>query len=269
MTDKNKRDWNGGAARYSELFHTEKAIRKVLDDPKTAFHPETWAALTTYLPGLREKRICVPSSGDNMAVFAFAALGASVTSCDFSENQLANAERVAKQYGIADRITFRCEDTRQLRGISGGAYDLVFTSNGVHVWIDDLAGMYQNIRRILKPGGLYLMFEIHPFQRPFDDAARVVKPYADTGPFESEYTVNFHWRLSDLVNAQLDAGLTVLRLTEMAAEVDYDNPFWIGLEDRMKGVTAAREDVDRMHDWHVNPMAALPNWLGIASVNRN
>jgi len=35
---------------------------------------------------LKGKKICVPSSGDNHVVFAFALLGAKVTSCDIAEN---------------------------------------------------------------------------------------------------------------------------------------------------------------------------------------
>lgn len=265
MPDKNQKDWNDNAAKYSAMFHTDKAIRRVLDNPSCAFYPVIWEMISTFFPDLQHKRICVPSSGDNMAVFAFAALGAEVTSCDFAENQLKNAERIARNYGIAGAITFCREDTMRLDGIDSEEYDFVYTSNGVCVWIDDLRGMFRNIRRILNPGGAYIMFEIHPFQRPFDDTAKIIKPYGATGPFEDEYTVNYHWRLSDLLNAQTDAGLTVRKIEEMDAEVNYDDPFWIGLEQKMQGVTATREEIDRMHDWRHNPLAALPNWLGVAA----
>jgi hypothetical protein len=59
-----------------------------------------------YIPELRGRKICVPPSGDNHAVFAFAMLGTQVTSCDISENQLANAERVAKQHRWDKSIEF-------------------------------------------------------------------------------------------------------------------------------------------------------------------
>lgn len=207
----------------------------------------------------------MPSSGDNHAVFAFAMLGAQVTSCDIAENQLLNAERIARKYGWADSIEFRCEDTMKLSGIADSAYDFVYTSNGVHVWIDDLPGMYRNIHRILKSGGLYIMYEIHPLQRPFNDDLSIKKPYDATGPFDSSEEVNYHWRIMDIMNAILDAGLSVNHVEEMFAERDYEWPFWISCVDILHGVTATRDEVDRMHDWHNNAMAALPNWLCVAA----
>ena len=263
MSDKNKRSWDLGAAAYSAKFHTDAIIDRIERDPVGAFDKTLWKMLTARLPDLAGKRICVPSSGDNHAVFAFAALGAKVTSCDISENQLANAARVAKARGWD--IAFCPADTMALSGIADGAFDLVYTSNGVHVWIDRLNDMYQNIARILKPGGPYLMYEIHPFQRPFDDNGKVIKPYTETGPFEDEQEINFHWRISDIVNAIAGAGLTIREVQETMPEKDYENPFWISLEDTLRGVTATREEVDRMYDWRVSPMAALPEMLCIAA----
>ncbi len=265
MTNKNKASWNAGAAAYSAVCHNEKQMSRILENPANAFHHTTWDMLKKYIPDLHGKRICVPSSGDNHAVFAFAMLGATVTSCDISENQLANAERVAKQYGWDKSIKFACADTMKLDGIADNAYDFVYTSNGVHVWIDDLSAMYQNISRILKPGGLYMMYEIHPFQRPFNDDAKIVKQYDCTGPFDNGVEVNFHWRVMDIMNAILDAGLFVKHIEELFAEKDYEWPFWISCEDIVKGATATREEVERMHDWHNNPMAALPNFISIAA----
>lgn len=263
---KNKASWNAGAAVYSAFNHSDKFMDRIVQNPANAFHHATWELIGRYIPDLRGKRICVPSSGDNHAVFAFAMLGAQVTSCDISENQLANAERVAKQHGWDDAIEFVCADTMTLEGIADGAYDFVYTSNGVHVWIDDLPGMYCGIHRVLKPGGVYIMYEIHPFLRPFNDDLTVKKAYDATGPFENNNEVTFGWRVMDIMNALLGAGLTLKHMEEMFAEKDYNWPFWIEYSELAKGATATPEEVDRMHDWHHNPMAALPNWLSLVAV---
>jgi len=262
---KNKISWNNFADKYSASVHSDKVMNALIKDPASAFHATTWQMIKTFVPDVQDKQICIPSSGDNHAVYAFAMLGARVTSCDISENQLTNAERIAKKYGYADNVKFICSDTMRLDEIPNNAYDLVYTSNGVHVWINDLKSMYRNIHRITKPGGMYIMSEIHPFQRPFDDNAKVVKPYTDIGPFEDETDINFHWRLMDIVNAIVSSGLNLLHIEEMPAEKDYEWPFWISLEDHIKGVTATKEEVDQMHDWQHYPMAALPNWLGLAA----
>ena len=266
MSNKNKISWNEGAAAYSTLCHNEKVIGRNIENPANAFHHTTWEMINKYIPDLRGTNICVPSSGDNHAVFAFAMLGAAVTSCDISENQLDNAKQVAREYGWDKSIEFIYSDTMKLDEIANDAYDFVYTSNGVHVWINDLPGMYRNIHRVMKPGGVYIMYEIHPFQRPFDDNAKVKKPYDMTGPFESESEITFGWRVMDIMNALMDSGLVVKHIEEMFAEKDYDWPFFISLEEKLKGVTAAREEVDRMYDWRNNPMAALPTWISVAAV---
>ncbi len=265
MSEKNKNSWNEGAAAYSAFLHSDKLMKNIIEEPAKAFHPTTWEMIHKFVPDMKGKKICVPSSGDNHAVFAFAMLGAEVTSCDISENQLANAERVAKKYGWEKSITFICQDTMKLDGLPENSFDFVYTSNGVHVWIDDLPGMYRNIYRIMKHGGTYIMYEIHPFLRPFDEALKVVKPYDMTGPFESETEITFAWRVMDLMNAILDAGLSIKHMEEMFAEKDYNWPFWISYADIAKGVTATKEEVDHMHDWRNNPMAALPNWISVAA----
>jgi len=265
MSTKNKTNWNQRAAAYSAFNHSEKIMKRMIDNPANAFHNTTWEIISRYVPNLRGKRVCVPSSGDNHAVFAFAMLGAQVTLCDLAENQLANAQRMAQKHGWEASITFICADTMKLDGIEDDAYDFVYTSNGVHVWIDDLPGMYRSILRITKPGGVYIMHEIHPFLRSFDDDLKVKKPYDATGPYETEYDVTFAWRIMDIMNAMMDAGFTVKHMEEMFAEKDIDQPFWIPYKDIEKGVTVTQEELDRMHDWRSNPMAALPNWICLAA----
>jgi len=261
--EKNKVSWNLGADNYAKKYHTHEIISEILDNPSQAFHKDTWVQLNQYIPDLKGKRICVPSSGDNHAVFAFAKLGAKVTSCDIAENQLKNAEKIAKKYGLDKNIDFVCQDTMSLEKIEDNTYDFVYTSNGVHVWINDLNNMYKNIHRILKNDGLYMMHEIHPFQRPLDDDGKIEKPYDDVGPFDDGQEINFHWRIMDLLNAITSSGLNIKHTQEMFCEIDYEEPFWMSLEDILNGKTASKEEVDRMHDWKYNPVAAIPNWLNV------
>lgn len=206
----------------------------------------------------------MPSSGDNNAVLAFALMGARVTSCDISGNQLAAAKAAAQKLGLSERVIFQQEDTMRLSGIESGAYDFVYTSNGVHVWLNDLESMYKNISRILKPDGVYIMYELHPFQRPFGENMEVVKPYDSTGPFEDETTVNFAWRIQDIVNPILDAGISLMHMEEIMPSPDYERPFFIDNDEMVNGRSVSREEVDEMYDWHKNPSAALPEMIAFA-----
>lgn len=127
MKNKNKTNWNEGAAAYSAPSHNKKTLNRIIGNPVNAFHRTAWEVINRFVPDLRGKKICVPSSGDNHAVFVFAILGVQVMSCDISENQLANTERVAMRYDWGKSIVFKCEDTMRLDRITDNTYDFVYT----------------------------------------------------------------------------------------------------------------------------------------------
>ena len=262
----NRENWNLWAQSWSERYGREEQIQAILQNPSGVWDPAIWKMIQSALPSMEGKRICIPSSGDNHAAFAFASMGAQVTSCDISVCQLENARRIAQRHGWS--ITFVEADTMELAGVPSDTYDLVFTSNGVHVWIEDLPAMYRSIARVMKLGGAYIAYEIHPFQRPFDERTegaclRVIKPYDATGPFVDD-GVKFHWRLEDILNAMACAGLQLTCLREIPARVDDEEPFWQPANQNNENDHAgSREEIEKMYDWRHNPLAALPQFLGV------
>lgn len=260
--DKVIQQWNKiSDSDWYKSYRTDDAINKIIENPHSAFHHTTWDMLNKNISDFKDKKICVPSSGDNHAVFAFALLGAKVTSCDISQRQIENAEFIAKKYNWD--IEFVCEDTVNLTKIKDENYDLVYTSNGVHVWIDDLITMYKNIYRILKKDGKYLMYEIHPFDRPFsyDDVSEnktlvIQKPYDDIGPHE----INYHWRVQDFLNAIITSGLNITHVEEMFAEY---GTYWCESSGGREHLS--KEELDSLYDWKKNPLAALPQWICISA----
>ncbi|SFI48940.1 Methyltransferase domain-containing protein [Paenibacillus sp. UNC496MF] len=254
--------WNEWSETWYKRYRTGEVIAGLIARPESAFHPATLALIKRALPDLRGKRVCVPSSGNNHAVFAFHLLGARVTSCDISGRQLDNSRAIALQHGWA--IDFVQADTMRLDAVVDGAYDLVYTSNGVHVWISDLPAMYGSIRRVLKDGGACVMYDVHPFTRPFDYNAdrklRVVRPYDGTGPFGD--VPRYTWRVQDIANAMSGAGLRIARIEETYAE---DGSFWID-ESRDDQAPLSPAELEALGDWRANPLAALPQWLSIYAV---
>jgi transcriptional regulator with XRE-family HTH domain len=257
--------WDSISNNWYQRYRSKEIIDRIVNDPSSAFHPTVWNRIKEVFPSLKGKKICVPSSGDNHAVFAFAVLGAKVTSCDISEQQLGNASKIAEEYNW--NIEFICDDTRHLLKLTSETYDFVYTSNGVHVWIDDLDSMYKSIYRILKKNGSIIMYDVHPFLRPFDDSKltlKILKPYDWTGPFEDDDdgvpngVMTYTWRMQDLCNSIIKSGLQVIRLEEMYAEY---GTFWFVRRDDEYYIS--KEEKDRCADWKTNPYAALPQWLMI------
>ena len=252
--------WNEWSDKWYKEYRTDEVISKIIKQPESAFHPTTYSLIKKAFPNLKGKRICVPSSGDNHAVFAFHLMGAEVTSCDISERQLENASIIAHEHSWD--IEFICDDTMKLSKIKSNEYDLVYTSNGVHVWINDLNSMYNNIHRILKENGAYIMYDIHPFSRPFGDDTdkiTIIKPYDSTGPFGE--VPCYHWRIQDIMNAIISSDLNIKHVEEMFAQY---NTYWF--ESSGGRGSMSKEELDKLYNWKTNPMAGIPQWLSICAV---
>ncbi|WP_054958510.1 class I SAM-dependent methyltransferase [Paenibacillus dakarensis] len=252
--------WNEWSDTDFAKYRSDERISRLIAHPESAFHHTTYSMIKDVYPNLEGKKICVPSSGDNHAVFAFYLMGADVTSVDISERQLENAASIAAKNGWD--IQFICDDTMALNQIKSNEYDFVYTSNGVHVWINDLNAMYQNIHRILKDNGAYIMYEVHPFTRPFgNDTTKltVFKPYDSLGPFGEIPT--FTWRMQDIINAIVSSEMNIKHIEEMYAE---HNTFWFEVSGEREKMSP--EEVEKLYQWQYNPMAAFPQWLSIYAV---
>lgn len=247
--------WNKTSdADWYQSLRTDEKIAELVKEPASAFHPAVYGLIKKYITDLHGRKVLLPSSGDNHAAFAFALMGAQVTSSDISERQLEHAQEIADKLSLD--ICFVCDDTMQLSNIEDNTYDLIYTSNGTHTWIKDLVSMYQNIYRVLKPAGLSIMYDIHPFNRPFTgepwEAPQVIKSYQETMP-------HCHWRVQDLVNAMTEAQLTIKEMQELQA---VNASFWFSYDELIK---QNMDEIEKINNWEYNPMAALPAWISIVA----
>ena len=200
---------------------------------------------------VEDREVCVLGSGDNLAAFAFAGMGARVTSVDISAEQLAVARRRAAELGLV--IRFVEADVADLGCLESSCCDLVYTGGHVGVWVSDLRAYYREAIRILRPGGLFLVNEYHPFRRIWKDSAaslEVHASYFDNGPHG--YSVSedlfanlpgdlkqyeFHWTVSQYLNAVIEQGAELIRFEEIG---------------------------DAAEGWEIAPMEGMPQMLLIA-----
>src|SRR5262249_3453370 len=137
-------------------------------EPELAFEGEALQQIRRFYSDLSGRQVCVIGSGDNYAAFALAGLGAQVTSVDISERQLEVAEGRARTLGLA--IHFVRADASGLAACRQGRFDIVVSTNGFFVWVSDPGAVFRAVRTMLKPGGVYVFYDVHPFQRPWADA---------------------------------------------------------------------------------------------------
>jgi SAM-dependent methyltransferase len=265
ITDKemhiaNQRYWDATASRWQELRDRDNLWQKCPHQPELAFQGGSLEMICAFMGDLHGKRVCVIASGDNYAAFGLAGMGARVTSTDISQAQLQIATQRAEILGL--EIEFLRADAADLALIADDGFDLVCSTNGLFVWIASPRRVFDQVYRILKPGGYYIFYDIHPFLRPWKDQLaplEMEKPYTETGPFISEEpsgpVYEFNWRISDVLNPLLESGLVLRRLAESPPT---DSRFW-------QDSSYLPGNDERLLDWKVNPRAGLPVWLSITS----
>ncbi|MDE2824778.1 MAG: class I SAM-dependent methyltransferase [Gemmatimonadota bacterium] len=258
MHEANRRGWDAVSAQWQAGIDARidwrgipGDIRIVLDDVELK-----------YLGDVSGRSACVLGSGDNLVAFALAAAGARVTSVDISQAQLDIAAGRAEELGLT--IVFHRADVTELGGLgvpveppggqgdgsgssdtSGpagpgdtddppggqpvGGFDIVYTGGHVAVWVSDLKRYYGEAIRILKPCGLFMVNEYHPFRRIWKHSAGPLRQeyhYFDHGPLTYDRSEDisgdpgplpsyeFHWTVSDTVRAMLDGGCELTAMEE-------------------------------------------------------
>ena len=244
----NRKGWDAAALAGQGQVDQSREWRRSHEDPGHFFDERE----LRWLRDVAGKKACVLGSGDNLAVFALAGLGAEVTSVDISQEQLNVAKERAEQLGLS--IRFVRADVVDLSGLDSECFDLVYTGGHVAVWVSDLEQYYREAARILKPGGLFIVNEYHPFRRIWKerpDGLEVEFSYFDRGPHEWDRAeeipgaasgslpqYEFHWTVSQFLSAVLEAGCDVLLVDEFG---------------------------DQPEDWEVAPLAGLPQSLLIVA----
>jgi len=165
-------------------------------------------------------------------------LGARVTGVDFSDTAIELARSLAARTGV--NAEFICSNVYDLSQHLDREFDVVFTSYGVLCWLHDMEGWAGIVSRFLKPGGTFYMAEFHPFMWVLDveppselkvkyrywqgeepDYYEADGSYADPDA-KVENRGSYEWAhpMSEVVNALIGAGLTILELGEYPFSVD-------------------------------------------------
>ena len=252
MHEANRRGWDAVAAQWQAGIDAKVDWRKIPDDIRIALDDVE----LKYLGDVSGRSVCVLGSGDNLVVFALSAAGARVMSVDISQTQLDIAAGRADELGLS--IVFHRTDVTELGGLGspdgpddpqdggpggqvepdeskGVGFDIVYTGGHVAVWVSDLKRYYGEAIRILKPGGLFMVNEYHPFRRIWKHSAGSLKQeyhYFDHGPLAYDRSEDltevsgqsvpsgplpsyeFHWTVSDLVRAMLEGGCELTAMVE-------------------------------------------------------
>jgi SAM-dependent methyltransferase len=180
-----------------------------------------------WFPELRGADVLCLASGGGQQAPVLAAAGAHVTVLDNSPRQLEQDSLVADREGLALRTVLG--DMRDLGAFEDACFDLVFhpVSN---LFCPDLAPVWRECARVLRPGGVLLAGFMNPdlflFDREAEERGELVVrhhlPYADLthmtdderarfvgdGPLEYSHT------LGEQIGGQLAAGFVLTAFAE-------------------------------------------------------
>ena len=200
---------------------------------------------------------------------SWARLGAKATGVDFSETAIELAREIARHAGVD--AEFVCSNVYDLPENLVGEFDIVFTSYGVLCWLNDMDEWARIIAHYLKPGGVFLLVESHPFMWVFDDESEELKQrysywhsdeplsWEEDGTYADEKAKvtnkkSYEWQhtVSDILNALINAGLTIDEIGE------YPELVW--------GYVPASKRVDK--EWFRIPGDPLPQCWSVSASKR-
>jgi len=195
---------------------------------------------------------------------SWARRGATVTGVDFSGKAVEAARRLADEVGLSRRATFVQSDVFDLPRVLGGTYDVVFSSWGVLVWLDDLDRWADVVARYVRPGGTFYLAEFHPLVFLIDDGEhagelRVTYQYFhgqepsrwdEQGSYADPEatmtaTVTYEWQhtLSEIVTPLLRRGLRLDYLHEFPYTLGLGLPCLERREDGWQHLAGGRDDL--------------------------
>ena len=154
------------------------------------------------LPDVDGKHVLHLQCATGEATAQLVELGALVTAVD------ASAEEIEIARERAPDVAYYNADVHELPlELHRGRFDLVFTGGDVLGSIRDLDQWLAGITTTLRPGGTLLLYDSHPVTERVDPLGHWRDNYFESSDERA-------WRLEEVVNAAIDAGLRMTRLAE-------------------------------------------------------
>jgi SAM-dependent methyltransferase len=243
LHEDNRRSWNSATRAHNSHKGDQAAFLR--SGGSTLFPEEV--ELLGDVAGQRLAHLQCNSGQDTLSL---AALGATVTGVDISDEAVAVATRLATEAGIPGTFV-RSDLFDWFDQAPRDHFDVVFSSYGAVGWLSDLTPWGRGIADVLRPGGRFVTVDFHPAGLMFDGSATAVWHYwmdgggpdTDAGGVGDYVAASgaglvpwgyqegmrevpdpapchmFDWGLSEIIGALLAAGLRL----EVFREYPYSN----------------------------------------------
>lgn len=157
--DCNKEAW--GKIAEEHYYH----YKSFLERGEHKFNPY----IKKELGDIRDKDIIHLQCNTGADTILLSQMGAKkIVGVDFVPKNIFYAQKLASDLHI-DNTEFIVSDIAYLKDVHNKKYDIVFTSEGVIGWNNDLRAWASSIRHLLKDDGYLYVFDSHPFFLSFDE----------------------------------------------------------------------------------------------------
>lgn len=229
----NRAAWNEGAQHYTD--HLQEAI-DFLRAGNSNVHPIERRNLGDLHAYPTTIHLQCASGRDTLSLWNEGVQ--QVIGVDISDVHIENARRMSAALD-APAAWYRCDVLDIPRELDGSA-DLVYTGRGALCWLQEIDAYAQVVARLLKPGGVYHVFDGHPANWLFDaDAETLVYSGASYFGFftsgvgwpttyigdslsipveQQSRKYEALWSIADVFNALTAAGLRVEYIGEHAED---------------------------------------------------
>jgi SAM-dependent methyltransferase len=239
MIEQNRAIWNQ-ALRYHQQARNHSLQKGFASPAFTTFDRDCDAILLDKLLSLNLSGAMVAQlpCNNGRELLSLIRLGAkSGVGFDLSDVAIEEARQLA-EIARAD-ATFERINILEISAEYNDTFDFIYISEGSLQWFPDLNDYFAVVSRLLKPSGKILLFEIHPIAYMFDydfDKQNYdsLVSYFDKRPhsypngldyvggkkYESSECFSFLHKISDIINAILQSGITIQSFEEYNLEME-------------------------------------------------
>ena len=155
--DVNRAWWDGAAAVHGNdpVYDTEALIAGV-----DSLGEEERAALAASVGNVGGLDVIHVQCHIGFDTISLARRGARVVGLDFSPAALAKAEQLARRADV--EASWVQADAARIPADLHGRFDLAYATIGAICWIEDISAWMWSIAQTLRPGGRFVLVEIHP-----------------------------------------------------------------------------------------------------------
>ncbi len=237
-TDANRESWDEAADRH-RAANQARLLQDVRNTDYNALDHFLIEALA--VPGVAGKsvvQLCCNNAKDLLSVMRMgAARGVGV---DASTAFIAQGEELVAAADLQDRMELIVSDVYELPDRLTGQFDIVLITVGVFGWMPDLPLFYRVIERLLKPGGYFVIEDMHPVLMMYEPGKNGAPstlqwsyfkqdPWRDTEgldyfehkDYEGKPAYSFMFKLDDILMGGLGVGLALRHFKEIDVDISH------------------------------------------------